>query len=193
MAPVNESAILESLNLGSSREILKSSPGSPLSQLLLQAAQDTVEKLKVALKDRDVNTSSQTLSQSAAVTEVSVNGSEVSIGVSMDFYWKFVNYGVNGTELNRGAPNWGSVPSSEKTFHQSILEWIPKRGLMLPPSFQSYDSFAFAIMTNIRKFGVEARPFFTDVVNERLLEALQGPIEGVLRQAVTISIVEPWQ
>jgi hypothetical protein len=48
-------------------------------------------------------------------------------------------------------------------------------------------------MTNVKKKGKEPRPFFTDVVNERLVDVLKKPIEKLLKRSIEIIIVEPWQ
>jgi hypothetical protein len=190
---VNEANILAGLNLGTSREILSNKSSSPLGQLLTELATDVVEQLKDALVARDVNTTSLGLSQSIQPSQVNVEGSEVNVTISMEYYWKFVNYGVNGTERNNGAPAWGAVPSSGVSFKQAILDWIPKRGVSLPSQFNTYDQFAYAIMTNVRKYGQEPRPFFEDVVNPALTQALRGPIENVLGRAIELNIVAPWQ
>lgn len=190
---LNEAEILRKLNLGTSKEVLENRGNSPLSQLLTDLSQEVVERLKQALVDRDINTSSQGLSQSIGVKGIKIEGDTVIVETDAEFYWKYVNYGVNGTEINRGAPNWGPAPSGEQSFSQAIREWIPQRGLQLPPDFASFESFTYAIMTNIRKFGKEARPFFEDVVNERLVEELREPITNVIGRAIEISIVSPWQ
>jgi hypothetical protein len=189
----DEAEILRALNAGSSKQVLENKGNSPLSRLLVSMSEDVVERLQQALVDRGINTSSQGLSQSLAVTEIKFEGESLTVGISGEFYWKYINYGVNGTEIHRGAPNWGPAPTGSQSFKQAIGEWIPQRGLQLPPSFSSFESFTYAIMTNIRKFGKEARPFFEDVVNERLVDELRGPVEAVLGRAIEISIVAPWQ
>lgn len=189
----NEAEILNALNLGSSKEVLENKGNSPLSELLVSMSEDVITQLKAALVARNINTSSQGLSQSLHVSEIKIAGSEVKVGISAEFYWKFVNYGVNGTDIHRGAPDWGSVPAGDKSFSQAIREWIPQRGLQLPPEFSSFESFTYAIMTNIRKKGKEARPFFEDVVNDKLVETLREPIEKVIGRSIEISIASPWQ
>lgn len=189
----NEADILSALNLGSSKAVLENKGNSPLSELLVSMSEDVITQLKGALVARNINTSSQGLSQSLHVSEIKIAGSEVKIGISAEFYWKFVNYGVNGTEIHRGAPDWGSVPAGDKSFSQAIREWIPQRGLQLPPEFSSFESFTYAIMTNIRKKGKEARPFFEDVVNDKLVETLREPIVKVIGRSIEISIASPWQ
>jgi hypothetical protein len=189
----SEAQILASLNLGTSKDVLNNKSSSPLGALLTELTTDVVEQLKEALVARDVNTTSLGLSQSIQPSKVNVEGSEVNVQISMEYYWKFVNYGVNGTERSHGAPAWGPQPQGAKSFKQAILEWIPKRGVSLPSQFSTYDQFAYAIMTNVRKYGKEPRPFFEDVVNPALTQALRGPIETLLGRAIELRIVAPWQ
>lgn len=189
---ISEADIISRLNLGASKEVLANSPSSPLSELLQGLVQDVTDQLTAKVDEYNINASSN-LRQSIVPAEVSKEGSTVSIGINADFYWKFVNYGVNGTEVSHGAPSWGSQPPSEISFHQSTMDWVRNRGITMPEQFNSYESFAWAIMKNIEKHGKEARPFFTDVVNDKLYEALQKPIEALLKQSITINIVEPWQ
>jgi len=188
----SEDEIIRKLNLGSSRAIIENKPQSELGVLLINLTEEVISQLQKALVDRNINTTSQGLSQSLAPTKVEVSGDEISVGITAEFYWKFINFGVNGTEINRGAPNWGPSPLGEQSFSQAIREWIPQRGLQLPPEFNSFESFSFAIMTNIRKKGKAARPFFSDVINDTLVATLEEPITKVFGKALEIRIVEPW-
>ena len=188
-----EAEIINNLDLGSAIASLRNEPNSPLSQLLQELLNEIIEKLRQALIDRNINTSRRELSQSMLPTQVSYEGSTVSIGLEMAFYWKFVNFGVNGTEVNHGAPSYGSLPPAEKSFKDSILEWIPARSVQLPPQFKTYDSFAFAIMTNVKKRGQAPRPFFGDVINDQTAEFLREPIEALLGKSIEIAIAAPWQ
>jgi len=154
---------------------------------------EIIDDLRKALQDRNINTAQRGLSQSIKPSRVEFSGDAVSISIMMEDYWKFVNYGVNGTEENHGAPNWGTAPSGEKTFHEAIVDWIPARGLSLPAEFKDFDSFAWAIQTNIKKFGKKGRPFFEDVVNDSLIQKMRIPIENVLGRAIEINITAPWQ
>jgi len=190
---MSEAEIVNSLNLGSAIETLQNEPGSPLGRLLQELINDIVDKLRKALVDRNVNTARQGLSQSIQPTSVQYQGNTVSISIQMEFYWKFINFGVNGTEVNHGAPSYGALPPAEKSFKDSILEWIPARSVQLPPQFKDYDSFAYAIMTNVRKKGKEPRPFFGDVINDQTAAVLKGPIEKLLGKSITIAIAGPWQ
>jgi len=188
-----ESEILQALDLGASKAILNNEPNSPLGELLVSLTQDIVEELKASMVKHKINTSSRGLSQSTRPTPVTIVGNSVSVGISMAFYWKFVNFGVNGTETSVGAPNWGPTPQGSKSFFESIQDWIPQRGLSLPPQFSDFDQFTHAIMTNVRKHGQRGRPFFSDVINETLVQKLEEPISRVIGRAIKVNIVAPWQ
>jgi hypothetical protein len=188
---LDEGSLLSALNIGSSREVLTASPQSPLSKLLQELTQDVIDQLTKRVEHYNIE-GTNNLKQSIKPTKVQNKGGQIDIGITADFYWKFVNYGVNGTEVQHGAPDWGSTPST-KSFKESIAEWRSAKGITLPPSFSSYDSLDYAIMTNVKKKGKEPRPFFTDVVNERLVDTLRTPIEKLLKRSIEIIIVEPWQ
>ena len=187
-----EADILAKLNLGTSKAVVQGQPNSPLGELLQSLAQDVTDMLTKSLDGYDVN-ASRNLRQSITPTKIEQNGNTILVPIDADFYWKFVNYGVNGSEVNHGAPAWGTQEPQAVSFHQSILEWIPTTGSTLPDGFQSYDSWAWAIQSSIIKKGKAPRPFFTDVVNDKLVEYLRKPISNLLGRSIEISIVEPWQ
>lgn len=191
---INEADILSKLTLGTSKEVIANSPQSPLAKLLQEQIQDVINQLTKSIDKYGIS-ATENLKQSLVPTAPKLDNSTLSVRISVGdaFYWKFVNYGVNGTEVNHGAPAWGKQPEQDKSFHQNILEWIPTTGTTLPQQFDSYDSFAWAIQANIIKKGKAPRPFFTDVVNEKLTEQLREPIEKLFGRAIKINIIEPWQ
>ena len=190
---MSEAAKLDSLNLGQAKSILSGKKGTLMEELLKSLCQDVSDQLVESLDSHGVKASLNLRQSIKPESQVTINGSEVTIGITADFYWKFVNYGVNGSEVNHGAPSWGTQPPQEKSFHQSVLEWIPTTGSTLPSGFASYDSWAWAIQNSIKKKGQEARPFFTDVVNDELVEYLRKPISDLLGRSIQINIVDPWQ
>jgi len=178
-------------NIGVANSVLNNDKGSPLEQLLINISQDICDQLKENLRKYDANTTSLGLSQSIQPNSITYENNLLSIGISAEYYWKFINYGVNGEVINRGAPNWGKQPSTGKSFHQSVLEWIPKRGVMAENG--DYDGLAWAIMRSIRLKGKQPKPFFTDVMNTNLAEIMRPQIEELLGKAIEIKITQPWQ
>lgn len=188
---VNEADILNSLNVGNAKTVLDNSNNSPLGNLLVKLNQAIIDDLQQSIQARDIN-ASRNLSQGITPSDVIINGNEVEVNISMDFYWKYINYGVNGTEVNHNAPTWGSAPSQTMSFHDSILAWKSDRGITLPEGFKDYDSFAWAIQNSIIRKGKKPRPFYDDVINEKLVKVLEEPIKKLLGESIKLTIVAPW-
>lgn len=189
-----EAEAVSRLNLGTSTDILNNTSDSPLSKLLKDLMQGFIDELIKSMNKYDVS-ASRRLQQSLKPTAPIIEGSSLSVGVSVgeqQYYWKFINKGVNGTEVNYGAPNWGSVQAPKNDYHSSMLTWIRDRGITSDSG--DYDSLAYAMINSIRKKGKAPRPFFDDVVNDpKLIELLRKPIEKLIGRAIVVKIVEPWQ
>lgn len=179
-------------DLGTAKDILEGDPSSPLANLLREMMQEVTDQLVDKLAQYDAVASGNLMQSIQPSATAEIEGDVLSVSISAPVYWKFVNYGVNGTEVNRGAPVWGSIPQ-DQSFHTSIMEWIRNRGITLPEQFGTYDSFAWAVMKSIQKNGIEKRPFFTDVVNEKLYSYFEESISTLIGRAITVKIVEPWQ
>ena len=189
---ISEADILGGLTVGNAKSVVEGKKNSPLGNLLIELNQAIIDDLQQSIQARDIN-ASRNLSQGITPSDVIINGNEIEVNISMDFYWKYINYGVNGTEQNNNAPSWGASPSQTLSFHDSILAWKSDRGITLPEGFKDYDSFAWAIQTNIKKYGKKARPFYDDVINEKLVAVLEAPIKKLLGESIKLTIVASWQ
>ena len=181
------------ITVGNSKAILEGLPGTPLEELLKDLMQDVADQLVLEIDALNIAASRRLRQSIIPDKQVTKEGNVVTIGLSADFYWKFVNYGVNGTEVQHGAPSWGKQPAGEVSFKQSIMDWTMDKGITMPAQFDTYDSFAFAIMANVKKKGKAPRPFFTNVVNETLTMKIQKELSEFFKEAITVNIVEPWQ
>jgi hypothetical protein len=191
MTSAEEASILNALTLGTSKEVLKNTPSSPLAVLLQAEANSIVKKLRESMTKYKVEASGH-LQQSTNPTDIIIEGNKVSIAIESDFYWKFVNYGVNGTLIDRGAPNWGSQPQAQ-SFDSMIQAWIRNKGITTTDKIPTYEGLSFVIRKSIREKGKAPRPFFTDVVNKALQQQLREPIEHLLKRTIELRIIEPWQ
>ncbi len=182
--------IVNNMNLGVSKKTLAGQVDSPLHALVIGLNQEVIDRLTLSIDKYNIVASNR-LKQSIVTVDTSTEG-VIKIGVSANFYWKYVNYGVNGTLINRGAPTWGPAPKGTLSFKDNILGWIRDKGIKAKPG-QTYDQMAFAIMKGIKEKGMKPRPFFTDVVNKELKKYLTKSISAVYKQAIKIEISEPWQ
>jgi hypothetical protein len=187
---MNVKDIVQNMNLGVSRQTIAGEPNSQLHSLMEGLMQEVIDRLNTSIEKYDARASNR-LKQSIISMDESENG-DISIAISAEFYWKYVNFGVNGTQVSHGAPTWGPAPAGTLSFKDSILGWIRDKGLKAYPG-QTYDDMAFRIMAGIKRDGIKPRPFFTDVVNKDLKKYLIESISEVLGKAITIEISEPWQ
>lgn len=188
---MSELDILNQLNIGSSKESLEGKPNSPLGIFLTESVNEIIGKLRKRLTHYDADSSGE-LAQSLIIGKVKTGNDSLEVEMLGEFYWKFVNYGVNGTLINRGAPNHGTQPTTGKTFKQMVDQWISDRGIV-PRDNISSDSLNFLIRRKIVQEGKEKRPFFTDIVNTTLERELTKQVTALMGKVIEINIVDPWQ
>lgn len=197
---MTESEIMQMLSdVGSDKSFLTSNK-SPLSILLQDFVNDVVSQLTKSVEKYGISASNN-LKQSIAPTSVNVNNNIVEVGVSAPFYWKYVNYGVNGFVKKHGAPNWGSTGTTRQQFKESISAWRMNVGMNLnhwkgkngKPIYKNYSDLDDALTYLIARNGKEARPFFTDVVNDTLINKLENDLSLLLEKVIEVKIIEPWQ
>lgn len=183
-------SIIRSMNLGVSKQTIAAAPDSPLHTLLIGTMQEVMDRLTGSIDKHNIKASNR-LKQSITSVDQSEPG-VLNIGVSMNFYWKYMQYGVNGTMQNWGAPTWGPAPGGTEDFKTAILGWIRDKGIQARPG-QTYDQMAFVIMRSIKEKGIEPRPFYTDVVNDDLKKFISTSISKVYSKALKVEISDPWQ
>jgi len=190
----DEGSIIAALNLGTAKAAVENTKGSPLEQVLTIQVNKIVGRLHASLDKYNVDASGA-LKRDTTATDVTISGNVVSVGISSLDYWKYVNYGVNGTLINNGAPTHGSTGSTWQQFEQYISKWITDKGITPEDGNddRAYKSLNYAIRQSITKFGQKPRPFFDDVVNKALVEELRVPIENILKRSMEIIIVKKWQ
>jgi len=190
---MSEADIISALNLGSSRESLRSNPTSPLGELLTTQVNEIVDRLRNKIHEYGAS-ASDNLSSSLLPSDVQINGSELYIEITAPFYWKFVNYGVNGSLISRGAPNWGAQPNGGLSMSTALAQWERSRGITYSEDgVSSWVSKSHVEGMGLKERGQIARPFFTDVVNNALVAELEKPIMELMKKAIKITIVEPWR
>jgi hypothetical protein len=194
----SEAAILNSLDLGGSKKILDAPADSPLGVLLVLLCNNVLGEIRDNAFKYDINASG-TMMQDFRVSQASLENNEVTVNISVPedkAYWKYIDQGVNGTLVNRGAPNWGRSPLGTKSFSQSIDSWMFHRGIQLdgrPNGAQTLEQLNYLIRRHIVEQGKEKRPFVSDVLNENIVSLFREPIERLLGRAIQINIVAPWQ
>lgn len=181
--------VISKLNLGTAKQVLSAEPNSPMEALLMGLLQEVTDRIGNSIDKWDVKASNR-LKQSVTPVSDSKPG-VISVAVQANFYWKYVNYGVNGTKRNWGAPTWGPAPSGTRSFKDSISDWIKDKGIRARPG-QTYEQMTYLIMRGIREKGIEPRPFMTEVINKELTSFLERSIAEVYAASIVIEIKEAW-
>lgn len=180
---VNEADIVGQLDFGEAESILSNTANSPLSQLLLDLTNELIVDLR---KELQKNRASGNLEQSIIPSKINPE----SIEVTAPYYWKYINYGVNGTVINRGAPTHGRAPKTEKTFYQAIKKWLYDKGIT-PPEGITREQYAGMIKNSIRMKGIEATHFYDKVVTPQRVEEMSKPISALIKESIITIIKKP--
>lgn len=178
-----ESDLIDSLDSGRAESILKNTSDNPLTELLLRLTNEIIEELRQELNK---SRASGNLQQSIIPNKISPE----LIDVTAPFYWKYINYGVNGTEVNRGAPTHGQAPSTGISFHDSIKKWIYDKGISIPEGM-THDGLAYAIQGKLKTEGQKATHFFDKVVNQQKKDYMKESISNLIGQSIKLVIKKP--
>jgi len=189
---MTEGDIVKALTLGSSKAALRADPNSPLAQLLTLQVNEIVKRIRDNIYKYDADATNN-LAVNTIPKPVITSGTEISVEIGAPFYGKFVNYGVNGSLVNRGAPNWGAQPQGAFSMSQSLSQWERARGIKYVNGVYNWTSKSKVEGMTMQQRGQKARPFFSDVVNDALTRELEEAITILIGRAITIKIIEPWQ
>jgi hypothetical protein len=180
---VNEADIVGQIDFGEAESILSNTSNSPLSQLLLDLTNELIVDLR---KELVKSRASGNLEQSIVPSKINPE----SIEVTAPYYWKYINYGVNGTIINRGAPTHGQAPKTGLSFHDAIKKWIYDKGIPIPQG-STHDGLAYAIQKRLVTNGIEATHFYDKVVTPQRVEEMSKPISALLRESIITIIKKP--
>lgn len=123
--------------------------------------------------------------------QVVFNGMEYEVQLTLEKYWKYLEYGISGKEKNTDRPfghtGWGAYPS--------ILEWVKVKPVLPRPGknkkLPTPQSLAGAITASIIKNGIEPGGEMKDAIDEvnarykdKLVFALSRDTEMIMKVIV---------
>jgi hypothetical protein len=178
---VNEADILNQLNLGVSKD-----PITDAVLIALESVNEDAIKLARELIKSQSKSQSGTSAQSIIAMPISQNGSSFSFTIEGDVALLFIDAGVNGLEQSHGSDYKFKTPYGSKAMAESIREWIPNSGYPLPPQFDSYESFSWAIAAGVKKRGLKPKPFIEESFGEDFAIQLEFALSVAMGEAVSI-------
>lgn len=161
-----------------------------LEQVLNDYAKEVADLYKSNLRAHDRIASGDLLNN--VTFNVQQNGTKWEVSLNLKYYWKFMEYGVNGTERSQGSPYQFK---KKRISVPAMLHWI-----QVKPSLPKPDNplpLAFALATNIAKHGLEGKHDLRDAVDEmnehyrnRIIMALASSSDQLLRIADIKAMLE---
>ena len=82
---ISEADILGGLTVGNAKSVIEGKKNSPLGNLLVELNQAIIDDLQTSIKNRDID-ASRNLSQGITPSDVIINGNEIEVNISMDFF-----------------------------------------------------------------------------------------------------------
>ena len=187
---MNEGDIAKGLDFGRAEDILKNTSDSPMTNLLLELTNELIadwrKQLQVPNSKGHKPYATGDLTQSFQPLKLS----ESEIATTAAPHWKYINYGVNGIKVNRGAPKHGSAPKGNLSFYQAIYKWIGDKGIT-PPDGYTREQFAGMIKNSIRMKGIEATHFFDKVLTEQRVDEMSKRVSDLVGVAIRTVIKKP--
>ena len=177
-----EADLVNSIDFARSEQILANKSDNPLTELLLRLTNDIIKDLRLEL---DKSRASGNLQQSIIPQPKSYN----LIEVEAPFYWKYINYGVNGIQVQRGAPYHGKAPKTGLSFYDSVYKWIGDKGIV--GDGVTREQLAGMIVNSVRMKGVEANHFYDKVVTSQRKKEMSASISNLIGQSIKLVINKP--
>lgn len=151
-------------------------------------------------------------------TKVEINGGSVRWTLSMDNYWQFIEFGVDGTEKSQGSKF--KFKSGGKPIPQSAMEkFIDTRGITFK-SLKRYGrkkgiesislksrkkvrkslkdltyeqekkTLSFILSRSIKKHGIKPRPFRNEIITPELKKELYEGLREIYKQEIIATFNE---
>jgi len=183
---VSDADIINSLNFGRSEDILKNTSDNPMTELLLKLTNELIaDWRKQLINDKSYATGD--LAQSLRPATIKPDLIETA-GAP---HWKYINYGVNGIKVNRGAPTHGKAPKGNLSFYDAIYKWIGDKGIVPKEKDLTREQLAGMIVNSVRMKGIEATHFFDKVLTEQRVDEMSQRVSDLVGQAIRIVIKKP--
>ncbi len=182
--------IASSLNFGRSEDILKNTSDNPMTELLLKITNELIEDWRKQLQVPNSKGHKPYATGDLTQSLRPVNIKPDSIETTASQHWKYINYGVNGTMVNRGAPTHGKAPKGNLSFYDAIYKWLGDKGIT-PPDGITRAQYAGMIKNSVRMKGIEATHFFDKVLTEQRVDEMSQRVSDLVGAAIRLVIKKP--
>jgi len=188
---VSDADIINSLNFGRSEDILKNTSDNPMTELLLRLTNELIEDWRKQLQVPNSKGHKPYATGDLTQSLMPVNIKPDSIEITASHHWKYINYGVNGINVNHGSPTHGKAPKGNLTFYEAILKWIKDKGIKPKEEDMELEELAGRIKNAVRMNGIEATHFFDKVLTQQRVDEIGQRVSDLVGEAIKIVIKKP--
>ena len=154
---------------------------SAMIRWMLEVIELTKENIERADAKATLN-----LLQSVDFAKLPLDQKVAQVAMEMASYWKFVEYGVNGVKVNRGAPFSFRYITPSQRHVAAIRKWAVDRTLGIP--VDEIDQWAYNTARSIKRRGIKGRPFLNPVLTDAKMDELVNSIAQVVGKEIALSI-----
>ena len=118
------------------------------------------------------------LYQGSAILQsiISIPDGALGFEIQADDYYKFIDEGVDGTQQSQGSQYKFKTDTPSPDHVKNIQQWIPKRNLFLPPEIPTFNSFAYAIATAVKRRGIAPKHITDKTMTDEALQQITDDI-----------------
>ena len=187
---MNEGDIAAGLDFGRSKAILENKSDNPMTDLLLQLTNELIADWRKQLETPNSKGHKPYATGKLAQSLEPLKIAHSQIATTGENHWKYINYGVNGIKVNRGAPTHGKAPKGNLSFYDAIYKWIGDKGIV-PEEGMTREQLAGMIVNSVRMKGIEATHFFDKVLTEQRVDEMSQRVSDLIGAAIRTIIIKP--
>lgn len=188
---MSEGDIAKGLDFGRSKAILENKSDNPMTDLLLQLTNELIADWRKQLETPNSKGHKPYATGKLAQSLEPLKIAPSQIATTGENHWKYINYGVNGIKVNRGAPTHGRAPKGDLSFYEAIYKWIGDKGIVPKEDGITREQLAGMIVNSVRMKGIEATHFFDKVLTEQRIDEMSKRVSDLAGQAIRTIIKKP--
>ena len=156
-----------------------------VNSAMIRWMREVIELTKENIERADAK-ATLNLRQSVGFAELPLDQKVAQVAMEMASYWKFVEYGVNGVKVNRGAPFSFRYITPSQRHVAAIRKWAVDKALGIPKEEIDQAAYNIARTTKIR--GIKGRPFLNPVLTDAKMDELVSSIASVVGKEIALSL-----
>jgi hypothetical protein len=161
-------------------------PETPLGSYIVDMGNQVVKRFQDAIAQ--TNGPNTLLAQSIQPLPVQISDTQITIQITANDYWDFINTGVNGIQRGRNSHYNFKTPLPSRDMVESLKQGMRFKGIAKPASFKTWDSFAFAAGVNVKRYGIEGIGFYDKAISPEFIQKISKELAESFGKSVILGV-----